>query len=163
MVYLLIPQAVHVLSAVQVLGVVSKTLGQCVLVKYISIGQGGSDIPVYLQQYNLLWLTCLDLTHVPASTSLPDDLRATYAAIEKYSDPAYTDGLKLDSTGLWRMANGQIWVPDDTAVHSAILHECHDADVAGHPGRTVSWKLCYAISGGLQLLDLTHQRDYYST
>jgi hypothetical protein len=47
----------------------------------------------------------------------------------------YTDGLTLDSTGLWRMANGQIWVPDDTAVRSAILHECHDANVAGHPGR----------------------------
>jgi hypothetical protein len=60
----------------------------------------------------------IDLSHVPASTSLLDDLRAAYAANEKYSDPAYTDGLTLDSTGLWRMANGQIWVPDDTAVRS---------------------------------------------
>jgi hypothetical protein len=118
------------------LGMVSKTLGQYVLVKYVSIKSGRkryTHVPAAVQL--AVPELPFDLTHVSASTSLLDDLRAAYAANEKYFDPAYTDGLTPDSSGLWRMANGQIWVPDDTAVRSAILHECHDADVAGHPGR----------------------------
>jgi hypothetical protein len=41
------------------------------------------------------------------------------------------------------MATGQIWVPVDTAVHSGILHECHDADVARHPGRDCTVELVW--------------------
>lgn len=77
----------------------------------------------------------------PPPGSLLDEVVRSYSEDEKYQDPVFREkaGLVQNPAGLW-LVDGKIAVPAVKRLKERILHEFHDAPMAGHPGVTKTFK-----------------------
>lgn len=76
----------------------------------------------------------------PQSTTLMEDILSAYEKDPLYSNEKFTNGLRKDVKGIWRLGS-KVVVPNDAELRARVLKAHHDTPFAGHRGVTKTLEL----------------------